>query len=653
MSKYALHIDLNVLNHLGLNLYSNIPAVLSEMIANAWDAEAERVYVSIEKGKNKRIIIKDNGCGMDDHDLREKFLKVGYQRRKKGANADKTPNMNRPVMGRKGIGKLSTLSIARKVQIITKKKNSEILAIELNVEKIQEAIKKNEVYYPPIIANPPEVNLGNSGTVLILSGLKKRMLESFDQHLRQRVARRFSIFSEDFQVFINNQEVTLSDRNYFKKLEHSLVYGNYDKNNSELNKVPKTIRSGKTEGGYLVNGWIGLVEKPQDLQDGDDNINKISVVVRGKVAQEDILSSFRKSGLYTKYIVGELEADFLDLTKKDDIATSSRQNFIESDERFSDFKKFVEKELGFIQPKWRDIRSKKGVEKAQEIPAIKRWLAGLKGDTKSDAKKFFGRINIIAVDDEHRKTLLKYGVLAFAHLQHKQLLSKLDLLDIENLEATVELFSRLDDIEAGWYHEITKGRLETINKLSENIYDNVQEKVIQRYIYDHLWLLDPSWDRATETPRLEETVIPSFDKVSEKLTKEERSGRIDIRYKKISGKHVIIELKRSSVSPDVLDLIKQVRKYKDALKKQLEKDGKSGPVEVVCLVGKLPSNWGNPDSRRESENILDASNTRLVTYKQLIIDAEVSYRQYLEKGKARGELQQLLDDIEEFDYFDK
>jgi len=31
-------IDLNVLNHLGIKLYSSIPAVLSEAVANAWDA---------------------------------------------------------------------------------------------------------------------------------------------------------------------------------------------------------------------------------------------------------------------------------------------------------------------------------------------------------------------------------------------------------------------------------------------------------------------------------------------------------------------------------------------------------------------------------------------------------------------------------------
>jgi len=35
---YTLTLDLNVLNHLGINLYSNVPAVLSEVVANSWDA---------------------------------------------------------------------------------------------------------------------------------------------------------------------------------------------------------------------------------------------------------------------------------------------------------------------------------------------------------------------------------------------------------------------------------------------------------------------------------------------------------------------------------------------------------------------------------------------------------------------------------------
>jgi hypothetical protein len=37
---FVMTVDLNVLEHLGINLYSNIAAVLTEAVANAWDADA-------------------------------------------------------------------------------------------------------------------------------------------------------------------------------------------------------------------------------------------------------------------------------------------------------------------------------------------------------------------------------------------------------------------------------------------------------------------------------------------------------------------------------------------------------------------------------------------------------------------------------------
>jgi DNA mismatch repair ATPase MutL len=59
-----MSLSLNVLNHLGLNLYSNVPAVLSEAVANAWDADAEHVDVQIDPEEDK-IEIVDDGHGMD------------------------------------------------------------------------------------------------------------------------------------------------------------------------------------------------------------------------------------------------------------------------------------------------------------------------------------------------------------------------------------------------------------------------------------------------------------------------------------------------------------------------------------------------------------------------------------------------------------
>ncbi|MCY4149154.1 MAG: hypothetical protein OXD44_12390 [Gammaproteobacteria bacterium] len=46
-SEYVMRISLNVLNHMGLHLYSNTPAVISETIANSWDSDATEVRMKI------------------------------------------------------------------------------------------------------------------------------------------------------------------------------------------------------------------------------------------------------------------------------------------------------------------------------------------------------------------------------------------------------------------------------------------------------------------------------------------------------------------------------------------------------------------------------------------------------------------------------
>ena len=647
--EYTLDIDLNVLNHLGLNLYSNVPAVLAELIANAWDADAARVEVSVQgRDANKQIVIKDDGCGMNDADLRDKFLIVGYERRKK--SGDLTPK-GRPVMGRKGIGKLSVLSIALKVQVFTKKENADPLAIELDVAEIQKAIDTKQKYHPPVIPVPEAIDLGHSGTTIVLSDLKKRVNASLDQYLRQRVARRFSVIGDDFQVLVNGSEITLKDRNYFGKLEYALVYGGFDTSKFEHDEkyiVRREEAYVDDEKQHAMRGWIGLVKESGALQDGD-NLNKISILARGKVALEDILDSYREGGLYTKYIIGELEADFLDLTEEEDIATSSRQDFIQTDPRFVQLRAFVERELKYLASERAKLKDEEGAKRAREIPALKEWYESLKGDTKTAAKKLFGRINQIATDEKHRKTLYKHGVLAFEHLHHKEKLSELEQLEIDNLEVAVKLFSELDDIEASWYYQITEGRLDVIKKLSHHIGEDVLEKIIQEHIYTHLWLLDPSWDRATETPTLEQSVATSFDKISDKLTEDEKRGRLDIQYKKTSGKHVIIELKRGSVRTSSLRLMEQVDKYIQALDKQLSEANEDGAIEAVCLVGKELTDWETPERRQISEKSMEARNIRVMTYQQLIRDAEVSYRQYLEKSKKRGRIKKLLDEIERFE----
>ena len=646
MNRYKLKIDLNALNHLGLNLYSNVPAVLSELIANAWDAEATKVAISISENKIK---IEDNGCGMSEEDLNGKFLNIGYQRRE-SIKGDLTPTLGRKVMGRKGIGKLSTFSIAEHVEVYTKKENT--LGISMKIEDIKKSIGDEGTYYPTEIdINENNEIKNDTGTTIILKDLKKRVASSIDRNLKKRVARRFDIWDAKFDVHINGEKISIEDRDYFHKLEFATVYGDYSKENFSITDESKCLtRPIEKLNGKTISGWIGLVKESGSLQEEDsDNLNKISILARGKVALENILDQYGEGGLYTKFLIGEIRADFLDSTNDEDIATSSRQDFIQNDERFVKLKEFILGELKYIKEERARYKEKDGVEKASNIPAIKDWLDTLKGDSKASAEKLFGRINAIATDEKHRKTLYKHGVLAFEHLHHKEKLQQLDNLEIDSLDIAVQLFSELDDIEASWYYQITEGRLEVIRKLIEIVKTDQIEKIIQQHIYEHLWLLDPSWDRATENTAMEESIKNRLGKLN--LTAEEKESRFDIRYKKISNKNVIIELKRSSVNCKVGQLTDQVQKYQSAVQKELRASNEIGSVEVICLVGQGLLGWAdNPEKKQQDEAALAVQYIQVITYEQLIKEAENSYQEYLNKGEKKSRIQSLLhkiDDISE------
>jgi hypothetical protein len=53
-------LGMSVLEHLGLNPYSNLPAVIGEAVANAWDADAAHVEILIDAGAGV-IRVKDDG----------------------------------------------------------------------------------------------------------------------------------------------------------------------------------------------------------------------------------------------------------------------------------------------------------------------------------------------------------------------------------------------------------------------------------------------------------------------------------------------------------------------------------------------------------------------------------------------------------------
>lgn len=637
-----MSLDLNVLNHLGLNLYSNTPAVLSEVIANSWDADATVVSINCNQEEDVITII-DNGCGMTLEDINRKFLCVGYQKRKNGEAV--TPKYGRPVMGRKGIGKLSLLSIADTIKIYSKK-NGEQNAFCLSREDIEREItSQNHVYSPSEIKFEDFEN--ETGTKMVIRSFKKNINRT-SEFLRKRLARRFSVIGKDFDIILNNDPITLKDRDFFGKIQFLWPIGDFD--TSVLSAFPNIIIQSRLQGnvadGYHISGWIASAEKPSDIGDN----NKISIISRGKLAQEDILASFGEGGVYSSYIIGEIQADFLDSDDRNDISTSNRQQFIEEDERYQSLKSHIFKLLKTIQNKWTDLRKEKATERVtNSSPIIKEWYEGLSVSSRKYAKKLFAVIETMHFDgdEEKKREFLRYGILAFERLKISEKLESIDNEDlISDLLKFGEVFADLQEIEASLYWEIANERVKVIRSLADSCDDNAKEKILQKHIYDNLWLLNPSWERATRgSERLEQSVTKEFKTVEADLSEEERAGRLDIRYRNTSGVHVIVELKRyqPTYKVDVYDLHRQIDKYRSALKKCLKAiDRENEPISAICIIGEgvLP-----PEMSLKEANDKLAGSGRIITYDTLIHNALDSYSEYLEREAKVGKLRSLIDQI--------
>ncbi|MDE6265870.1 MAG: ATP-binding protein [Muribaculaceae bacterium] len=643
MEKYKMTLDLNVLNHLGLNLYSNTPAVLSEVIANAWDADATEVVINCSQEEDVITII-DNGCGMTTEDINNKFLCVGYQKRKNGEA--KTRQLGRAVMGRKGIGKLSLLSIADTIKIYSKK-DDEKNAFCMSRNDIEREITSTNRSYAPRVIEFEDFPF-ETGTKIVIRNFKKNINRTAE-FLRKRLARRFSVIGKDFNIILCGTPISIEDRDFYRKIQFVWPIGEFDV--AALSSYPNiSIQpplDGKISERYKISGWIGSSEKPSDL----DGNNKISIITRGKLAQEDLLATFGEGGVYASYLIGEIHADFLDDDNASDISTSNRQQYIEDDERYQALKSHTYKLLKSIQGKWTDLRKEKSTDKVtSSIPAIKEWYDSLRPSTKKYAQRLFASIESMRFDDDDSKKreLLKYGILAFERLKLTDKLSLLDNNDnmIDDIVKFGDVFADLQDIEATLYWEIANERLKIVKQLSESCDQNAKEKVLQKYIFDNLWLLNPSWERAVAgTERIEQGVGKEFDIINAGLTDEEKKARLDIRYISSTGKHIIVELKRyiPTYKVNVFSLHDQIYKYRKALHKCLRAIGREHePIEAICIIGKeiLPD-----EMTLEEANQKLAGDARIMTYDQIIFESMQSYSEYLKRQSGIGKIRKIIESI--------
>lgn len=658
---YTMTVDLAIIESLGINLYSNAAAVLSELVANAYDADATEVRITWKTDENQNVVeVVDNGVGMDISDVNEKFLVTGYKKRQ--VEGSTSQRWQRPYMGRKGIGKLSVFSIARDVEVYSTKAGTNSLGLEINIKKLEKRIKKKKAYHPDPKEVPEEYR--SEGTVIVLRNLKRKRADLTVAALRKRLARRFDVLDPTppaeggFKIYINDRQVTYADRQDLKKLEYIWEFGQPTIPDAALprdierytlnNQLPPPF------GNETMGGWFGTARVPSDLTQDEEagSLKNIIVIARKRPIQEGIVEKLDFSRVFGNYVTGQIEADFLDQDGEDDIATSDRQRLIEDDPRVVALQQFLRTAFKAASDTWNRERPKRKAKEAiSRYPQLKEWIEGLPQWQQDSASKMIGVIEALPMEKrtehEDRASLYRAGILAFARIGLRETAEQLDSLSDVTAESLLVLLGDQDEYESALWVDILRSRIQAISQFRNLTRDDEKERVLQEHLFDHLWLLDASWERATGSERMEEDlrridpeVLPQ-DGEGEPI-----SGRIDIRYASVGGLHVIVELKRYSIVPRIEDLEAQGRKYLAALRNVLERrQEQHRGIEVVFVIGSHPhvTDFGAFDtSDQVIRYSLGAINGRYVLYDELIENACKQYEDYFNASQARYELEKLL-----------
>ncbi len=119
-------------DHLGQGQIADLPTAITELWKNGYDAYAENVSCDLFKEGYKGLTspiftLSDDGIGMSEEDLLEKWVVLGTDSKVRGSRAmseeDRLGKNPRVPLGEKGIGRLSVAYLGSPMLMLTKQKN--------------------------------------------------------------------------------------------------------------------------------------------------------------------------------------------------------------------------------------------------------------------------------------------------------------------------------------------------------------------------------------------------------------------------------------------------------------------------------------------------------------------------------------------------
>ncbi len=636
---YRMEYDAGTIKHLGLQMYSTLPPVIAELVANAWDANATKVKITIPEipidEATSEIVISDDGIGMSDEDVRNKYLIIGRDRRAE-EDTDVTPGTSewggRKIMGRKGIGKFSAFGIAKEI-VVESVKDGDVSHFQMNYNKLLKDEKNREIEFPP---------LEPTGNVLEGTKVTLRHITKYKSHpiqirtIRRKLARRFSVIGsqQDFEVIINGEPISPEERDLKGLLEKDMDGKEYiwEYDNVEIKK----------ETGWKVSGWIGALSGTSRRTDDIDR--GIVLMARGKLVQEPfVFEAVVGQQFALSYLIGELHVEFVD--EAEDTIGTTRNSLVWDTEANDTLMKWGEKEMGKIARSWSEKRNKDNERRLQEHPLYRKF--------KEQAEEIGNKRALKLADRLVRQTIAKNPTADADKLQPLiqmcldflefdtfwEIATDLTETDFEDTEKLLDLIREWQIVEAKEMARISKGRIKAIEKFQELIDNNALEKpTLHNFLKEFPWMIDPRWTLVVDELRYSKVLDDEFRKGNDVPDKDRKMDFICVRE---GANLIVVEIKRPNLKVSVNEL-NQIEEYVNFMRDHIEQttDPEYQYQDVIgyLLCGDLVRNYRAAGKRRNLAN----SRIYVRQYSDLLEMVKRSHDEFLDRyNKLRDAKQKI------------
>jgi hypothetical protein len=622
-----MRFDPGAIKHLGLQMYSTLPPVLAELVANAWDAGAGTVRVTIPTGpldSESEIIVGDDGQGMTEDDIRNRYLVVGRDRRAAEGTDERTEPPHRKIMGRKGIGKFAGFGIAHQVEVESVK-DGQASRMLMDYGEIENAARRNdrEVTFPSL----PPTGAVTAGTRVILRNITKYRTRSINiDKLRRGLARRFSVLGAGFDVTVNDEPITTEERDVQRLLE-------IDSDDQRYMWMYEDVEIAEGSG-WRVSGWIGTLNRTDKSHDG--LVRGIVVMARGKLVQEPFVFDATVGQQYAlSYIVGELHAEFVDAI--DDTVGTARSTLVWDTPANAAFHQWGEAQVQKIAREWAERRSKDKESRLKDNPAYQRFVRETEQADNKRAKRVADKLirSIIArnpaEDDDETNDVVQLCIDFVEFDAFWDLAEELTNAGTTEPLRLVTLFREWELVEAKEMARVTRGRIATIEKLADLIERNALEvPVLHNFLKEFPWVIDPRWQLVDDEVYFSALLREHFPE-SDDVPEEDR--RIDFLCVNEGETLVVVEIKRPRSRVSEADL-GQIETYVNFVRDQVMKSSDEGmrdrAVTGYLLCGTVVDTF---NSRGRVRNLANAG-IYVRHYGQLLDMVRKNHSEFLDRYQA-------------------